>query len=171
MSLTRKRRPGQEAALGRQTETSGSTAANLAETPGHPQLLGLADFWIGAGGLVKCAIIRRSDGRLRLAAEASLDKTAITFEHGRKDWISHIADRRPLCLACDVAFSPRSLPADWAMLSPLEDFPTTPAAMLSGICARCSGKSDRELMDAALRDLRATVPGIRRVVATGAGRA
>jgi hypothetical protein len=44
--------------------------------------------------------------------------------------------------------------------------------MLSDICDRCSCKSDAELMDAALRDLQAQNPTIRRIeVASGAGRA
>jgi hypothetical protein len=100
------------------------------------------------------------------------DKTATAFEYALKDWIAHAADHRPLCLSCNVTFSPRSLPTDWAMLLPFQETPTMPAAMLSGICARCSGKSDRELMDTALHDLRATLPNIRRIeVATEAGRA
>jgi hypothetical protein len=54
------------------------------------------------------------------------------------------------------------------MLLPFQDAPAMPASMLSGICIRCSGKPDRELMNAALDDLRA----IRRIeIATEAGRA
>jgi hypothetical protein len=44
--------------------------------------------------------------------------------------------------------------------------------MLSGICGRCSAKSDAELMAAALRDLQAQNPAIRRIEVAGeAGRA
>jgi hypothetical protein len=112
------------------------------------------------------------DRRLWLAALALHDEPATLFEYALKEWIAHAADHRPLCLSCDVIFSRRSLPTTWAMLLPLQDASTMPAAMLSGICARCSGKSDRELMDAALHDLQATLPDIRRIeVATGAGRA
>jgi hypothetical protein len=172
MPLTRRRRPGQGAALDGQALKNNSTVANIAETRGRPQPLGLRAFWTGAGGLVKCTIIRRSDRRLWLAALASYDETAIAFEYALKDWIAHAADHRPLCLSCDVTFSLRSLPTDWAILLPFRDVPTTPAAMLSGICARCSGKSDRELMNAALHDLRATFSDIRRIeIATEAGRA
>jgi hypothetical protein len=58
------------------------------------------------------------------------------------------------------------------MLLPFQEAPTMQAAMLSGICAQCSGKSDRELMDVALHDLWTTLPGIRRVeILTEAGRA
>jgi hypothetical protein len=172
MPLTRRRRPGQGAARDGQTPKNNSTVANIAETRRRPQPLGLRTFWTEAGGLVTCTIIRRSDGQLWLAALALHDKTATAFEYALKDWIAHAADHRPLCLSCNVTFSPRSLPTDWAMLLPFQEAPTMPAAMLSGICARCSGKSDRELMDAALHDLRATLPDIRRIeVATEAGRA
>jgi hypothetical protein len=44
--------------------------------------------------------------------------------------------------------------------------------MLSGICRRCSAKSDADLMAAALQDLQAQNPTIRRIeVANEAGRA
>jgi hypothetical protein len=171
MPLTRRRRPGQGAALDGQTPKT-STAANIPETRGRPQLLGLRAFWTGAGGLVKCTIIRQSDRRVWLAALASHDETAIAFDYALRDWIAHAADHRPLCLSCDVTFSLRSLPAAWAMLLPFQDAPAMPASMLSGICIRCSGKPDRELMNAALDDLRATFPDIRRIeIATEAGRA
>jgi hypothetical protein len=172
MPLRRRRRPGQGAAHDEQNLKNNSTVANIAESHGRPQLLGLRAFWAGAAGLVKCTIIRRSDRRLWLAALASHDETAIAFVYALKDWIAHAADHRPLCLSCDETFSLRSLPTDWAMLLPFQEAPTMPAAMLSGICVRCSGRSDRELMDAALHDLRATLPDIRRIeVATEVGRA
>ena len=167
----RERRPGQGAALDGQTPKNNSNVANIAETRRRPQPLGLRTFWTEAGGLVRCTIIRRFDRQLWLAALALRDKTATAFEYALKDWIAHAADHRPLCLSCNVTFSPRSLPTDWAMLLPFQETPTMPA-MLSGICARCSGKSDRELMDTALHDLRATFRDIRRIkIATGTGRA
>jgi hypothetical protein len=173
MRKTRERRPGQGAALDGQTpKKKNSRVANIAETRRRPQPLGMRTFWIEAGGLVTCTIIRRSDRQLWLAASVLHDKTATPFEYALKDWIAHAADHRPVCLSCDVTFSPCSLPTDWAMLSPLQESPTMPAAMLSGICAQCSGKSDRELMDAALHDLQATMPDIRRIeISTEAGRA
>src|SRR6266481_4423851 len=116
MPLTRRCRPGQGAAVDGQTQKNSSTVVNIAETRGRPQPLGLRAFWAEAGGLVKCTIIRRSDRQLWLAALASHDKTATAFEYALKDWIAHAADCHPLCLSCDVTFSLRSLPTDWAML-------------------------------------------------------
>jgi hypothetical protein len=127
----------------------------------------MQSFWTEAGGLVTCTIIRRSDQPRWLAAR---DETAIAFERAFRDWIAHALDRRPICLACDATFSRQFLPTDWAMVTLLLGGPET--AFLSGICPSCSAKSDAELLDAALRDLQAQNPAIRRIeVAGGVGRA
>ncbi len=105
-----------------------------------------------------------------LAALAARDVAAVIYMRLLEDWIAYASDHRPLCLGCDVTFSRHSLPTDWAMLLPCQGAPKM--AMLSGICSRCSGKSDRELMDAALRDLSTIWPDLRRIsVAAGAGHA
>jgi hypothetical protein len=88
------------------------------------------------------------------------------------DWTLHVAERQPVCLSCDFIFSPASLPAVWLALSALQSADTISPAMMSGICDKCGAKSDRELMDAALNDLRATFPDVRRIeLADKAGRA
>src|SRR5208282_2121816 len=113
MPLKRKRRPGQGAALDGQTPKNNSTVANITETRGGPQPLGLRTFWTEPGGLVACTIIRRSDRWLWLAALALHDETATSFKYALKDWIAHAADHRPICLSCDMTFSRHSSPTDW----------------------------------------------------------
>jgi hypothetical protein len=170
MPANRKRRPGQGAAPDNHVAVSNSSVGNVADTRTEPQPSAMQSFWTEARGFVTCTIVRPSDRPSLLAALAARDATAIAVISMIRDWLLHVAERRPVCLACDVTFSHRLLPTDWALLEPVLD--PSRAAMLSGICGRCSAKSDAELMDAALRDLQAQNPAIRRIeVASGAGRA
>jgi hypothetical protein len=74
-----------------------------------------------------------------------------------------VPERRPRCLSCDVVFSTASLPTALIVLLGLPSDHTTLPAMISAVCAQCSRQSDRELLDAALDDLRASFPNIRRI--------
>ena len=147
-----------------------SNYGSIANPSTGPQPSAMESFWTEAGRFVTCSIIRRSDRPWWLTALAAGDETASAFRRALRDWMAHALEHRPICVRCEVTFSRRSLPTDWAMLSPLWRRPGT--VMLAGICYRCSCKSDAELMDAALRDLQAQNPTIRRIeVASGAGRA
>jgi hypothetical protein len=100
---------------------------------------------------ITCTIFRKADASQLLAALARGNALAITFATSLRDWISHALAYRPQCLACDVTFSPGQLPLDWVLLT-LD--PAREAALLSGICDQCSRKTDRELQDVVLNELR-----------------
>jgi hypothetical protein len=138
MPPTQRRRPGRGAASHAHMTKNNNSATNITETGLPPQLLGLRAFWTEAGGLVTCTIIRRSDRRLWPVVLAARVEVATTFEYALREWIAYAADSRPLCLGCDATFSRLSLPTNWAMLMPLQEKSTMPAAMLSAICSRCS---------------------------------
>jgi hypothetical protein len=164
-----RRRPGQGATPDTHV-IENSNYGNVADPGTGPQPSALQSFWTDAGGFVTCTIIRRSDRPLWLTALAAGDETASAFWRALRDWMAHAPEHKPICLCCEVTFTRRSLPTAWAMLTPLLGGPGT--AMLSGICRRCSSMSDRELLDAALRDLRTMNPLIRRLeLASGGGRA
>jgi hypothetical protein len=153
MRKTQGRRPLVGAAPDSDVTISNSNLGKVADPGTEPQPSAMQSFWTAAGGFVTCTIIRRFDRPRWLAALAARDETAIAFERALFDWITHALEHSPICLSCEVTFSRRSLPADWAMLNPLWGRPGT--VMLSGICGRCSAKSDAELLNAALRDLQA----------------
>jgi hypothetical protein len=165
-----RRRPGQGAASDAHVTIKNSNHGNIADPGTGPQPSAMQSFWTEAAGFVACTIIRRSDRPLWPTALAAGDETASASSRALRDWMAHTLEHRPICLSCDVTFTRRSLPAEWAMLTPLLGSPRT--VMLSGICGRCSARSDAELMGAALRDLQQMNPGIRRIeLASEAGRA
>jgi hypothetical protein len=151
MRKMRERRPGQGAASDTQVAIDNSNTKNIPDPGAAPQPSELPSFWVEADGFVTCTIIRRSDRAWWLTALAAGDETASVFWSSLRDWMARAPKHRPNYLACAATFSPRFLPTDWAMLTPLLGGPRT--AMLSGICCCCSGRSDAELMDAVLRDL------------------
>jgi hypothetical protein len=161
MANTRERRPGQGAAPDTNVAIGNSNATNIAEPDAALQPPGLPSFLAAAGGIVRCTIIRRSDRPWLLRALAARDPTAIEITCMIGDWLLDVAERQPICLVCETNFWHRSLPIDWALLTTALGGPAV--ARLCGICRRCSRKSDRELLDAALDDLRATFPDISRI--------
>jgi len=170
MSVMQGRRPGQGTAPDTNVAIGNSNESNIGDPGTGPQPSPMQSFWTAAGEVVTCTLIRRSDRPWWLTALAAGDETASAFWRALRDWMAHTLEHRPICLACDATFSRRFLPTDWAMLKPLLSGPAT--AMLSGICPSCSAKSDTALLDAALRDVQAQNPGIRKIEgATGVGRA
>jgi hypothetical protein len=165
MSPKERRRPGQGAAPDTNVAIGNSNASNIGDPGTGPQPSSMQSFWTAAGEVITCTLIRRSDRPWRLTALAAGDETMSAFWRALRDWMLHALEHRPICLSCPVTFSRRSLPTDWAMLSPFWGRPGT--VMLSGICDRCSCKSDAELMAAALRDLQKMNPNIRRVELAG----
>ena len=165
-----RRRPGQRAASDAHVAIKNSNGGLIADPGTGPQPSAMESFRTEAGRFVTCSIIRRSDGPWWLTALAAGDETASAFWRALGDWMAHAPEHKPICLCCEVTFTRRSLPTAWAMLTPLLGGLGT--AMLSGICRRCSSMSDRELMDAALRDLRTMNPLIHRLeLASRGGRA
>jgi hypothetical protein len=140
-----------------------SNTRNIPDPGTGPQPLDLRSIWPENIGLVRCIILRRSERRRWLAALAAHDGTVIEFTSMIGDWILRVPERRPVCLSCDVVFSSISLPTVLVVALGLQSGHTTLPAMISGVCAQCGRKSDRELLDAALDDLRATFPNIGRI--------
>ena len=136
MRRTQERRPGQGAAPKTYVTIDNGNIVNIHDLGTKPQPSAFQSFWISAGGFVNCTIIRRSDQPRWLTALSAGDGTATAFWKALWDWVAHAPEHRPICLSCEVTFTPRSLPTEWAMLTPLAGSPGL--AMLSGMCDRCS---------------------------------
>jgi hypothetical protein len=159
----RERRPGHGAVPNTHVAIDSSNTRNIPDPGTGPQPSDLRSIWPENSGLVRCIILRRSERRRWLAALAAHDGMAIEFTSMIGDWILRVPERRPVCLSCEVVFSSISLPTVLVVALGLQSGHTTLPAMISGVCAQCGRKSDRELLDAALDDLRATFPNIRTI--------